>query len=261
MRTIEVNAKTREEAIRSALEKLGVERDEVSVEILDEGSKGFFGLGAREVRIRVTAEKLSDNSGADAGALLEEIIRLMGIEAKVEYAPTEDGNARLNVRSQDSAILIGRKGRNLNALQHLINKIVHAGESGETTERILVDIEGYIDRRQSALEEMALRLAQKAKQTRRGIRLKPLSPQERRIVHLTLQNDPDVRTFSLGNSRFRSVVIEPKNASDTNETRPRRAGQRPRGGGWRGRPNGRGEDLAVNAPSANEHEPGATDES
>jgi hypothetical protein len=143
----------------------------------------------------------------------------------------------MNVESPDSAILIGRKGRNLQAIQYLLNRMMRP-EDGETVERFIVDIESYLDRRRESLEEMARHLAERAKETGRDVRVKPLSPQERRIIHLTLQDDPDIRTFSLGTSSIRTVVISPKNAVRTGG-RDGGPSRRPRGG--RGRRNDRGE--------------------
>jgi len=293
MRSLEASAKTRQEAIKKALDELGVELHEVQIEILDEGSRGILGIGARNVRVRVTAEglpeparpkkpeqperqekrharpekppraekapkperpvkeqklvteerptqeekpakeptRISDGRREEAAALLGEVIAKMGIEATVASAPTEDGGARINVESPDSAILIGRKGKNLQALQYLINRMISAGETSETMERIAVDVESYLDRRRQALEEMARQLAQKAKETGRDVRVKPLSPLERRIIHVALQDDPDVRTFSLGNSTMRNVVISPKQPA-------REAPRQRRGRGGSGRRNG-----------------------
>ncbi len=174
-------------------------------------------------------EPISDAQGAEAAALLQEVIQKMGIEAEVQFARAEDGSARLNVVSQDGAILIGRKGRNLSALQYIINRMISRGDVAENTERLVVDVEGYIERRRASLEAMARGLAEKAKAHRRNMRLKPMSPQERRIIHLSLQDDPDVRTFSLGESLYRSVVISPNNA------RPERPRPQRYAGGGRGR--------------------------
>ncbi len=182
---------------------------------------------------------ITDEQGQEAAVLLQETIDKMGIAAQVRFERPEAGGARLAVESEDGAILIGRKGRTLSALQYLINRMISQTDKAETTERLAVDVEGYVDRRRESLEAMALSLAQRAKETCRNMRLKPLSPQERRIIHVTLQNDPEVRTYSLGNSLFRSVVISPGNARPEGQERPR--GRRPGGGGGqrRGRQGGR----------------------
>jgi len=307
MQSVEAAGKTRKEAIQKALDQLGVELHEVEIEILDEGSKGFFGLGSRDVRVRVTAEGLPDRPKApkppkprpqaaprgeasegsrpsapkrnvakpvvsettastkpapqpkaplapipegtskEAAALLGEVIQRMGMEAEVTVAAGEEGTIRLNVASSDSALLIGRKGRNLSALQYLINRMFLTGDHSEA-DRIIIDIEGYQDRRRQNLEEMALGLARRAKETGREMRVKPLYPQERRMIHLALQDDPDIRTFSLGDSLMRTVVIAPKAASGkgpsgdrprrprpSNGNRRRRNGPRPSGSPSSGR--------------------------
>jgi len=296
MKSVEASAKTRQEAIQKALDMLGAELHEVQIEILDEGSRGIFGLGARDIKVRLTleagpeveteprakkderpraerrpespprhertprpgrspkrehsprgerradradaraAEKareaelpaISDSRREEATALLAEVIEKMGIEASVTSAPTEDGGARIDIESEDSAILIGRKGRDLQALQYLLNRMMRSADAPETVERFSVDVERYIERRKASLKEMALQLAARAKNSGNEVRVKPLNPQERRIVHLTLQEDPEVRTFSLGNSLMRTIVISPKTSG-----RDQRRSRGPRGRGGR----------------------------
>ena len=176
---------------------------------------------------------ISDDQGKTAATILEELIGKMGITAAVEFQRTDDDNARLDVTSEDGAILIGRKGRNLGALQYLVNRMVSRNDTADNSERLVVDIEGYVGRRQSTLEDMARDFARKAKEAKRDMRLKPLSPQERRIIHVTLREDTEIRTYSLGDSLYRSVVISPKNASSDGDRPPRSRGRggRGRGGG------------------------------
>jgi spoIIIJ-associated protein len=245
MKSVETSGKTRRDAVQAALAKLKAELHEVKVEVLDEGSRGFFGLGARDVRVRVSLEGVDDEPtdarGNDAAALLEEIIRRMGIRATVSTDTLEDGSIRLNVDTPDSAILIGRKGKTLASLQYLINRMVNTGEDPDKVERIIVDTEGYLDRRRDSLEELARRLAQRAKETGKRVRLKPLDPQERRIIHLALQDNPDVETYSVGNAQIRSVVIQPKGMAqiqdvpedDEAPSRSERGGRRGGHGGER----------------------------
>jgi spoIIIJ-associated protein len=173
-------------------------------------------------------EPITAEQGEEAAAVLREMIAKMGIEAEVSFLHTEDGAAKLDVRSQDSAMLIGRKGRTLGAIQYLVNRMVAQGDTAENTERLMVDVEGYVDRRRESLEDLARHFAGRVKDSGRPARLKPLSPQERRIIHMTLRNDPEVRTASLGEALYRTVVISPINA------RPGRS-QGQGGGGGRGR--------------------------
>jgi len=134
----------------------------------------------------------------------------MGMEATVVSQQHEDGTIHLNVDSPDSAILIGRKGQNLSALQYLLNRMIH-NEEEEAPERIIIDVEGYLERRKSQLEELARETADKAKETGKSQRVKPMSPQERRVLHLALQDDPSVKTYSVGSAQMRSVVVAPAN--------------------------------------------------
>ncbi len=156
--------------------------------------------------------------GNAAAALLQEVIAKMGMESTVTSELRTEGDILLNVASEDSAILIGRKGRNLSAMQLLLNRMIGNTEEGENFDRIVVDVEGYLARHRTSLEEMAIGLAQKAKDTGRSMRVKPLNPQERRIIHLTLEKDDDIQTFSLGSSLHRRVIIVPNNAEDDGES-------------------------------------------
>jgi len=184
---------------------------------------------------------ITDEQGREAAALLQEMIAKMGIESKALFDRPEGGGARVSVESVDGAILIGRKGRNLSAMQYLINRMISRADQAENTERLVVDVEGYVDRRRETLEDIARSLARRAKETGRNMRLKPLSPQERRIIHVTLQNDSEVRTYSLGSSLFRSVIISPKEGQPERQRPPRSSNRPPRprngrGGGGRRRP-------------------------
>ena len=155
-------------------------------------------------------EVITEEQGREAAALLNEIISRMDLSAQVSFAYDKENSARLVIESEeDGGILIGKRGVTLEALQYLINRMIPQNGANDTAERVVVDVGGYVDRRHAMLRDMAISMAKRAKESRRNVRLKPLSPQERRIIHLTLEKDPHVRTFSTGDSLFRSVVINP----------------------------------------------------
>jgi spoIIIJ-associated protein len=232
MDIIETEGDTIDQAIEKALEVLGVERERITVDILSEGKKGILGFGAQKARIRAALRKASfDVSAAEvpvapaeiqmteaeasavaekARAALAEVLRLMGVQATVETkaAPTRD-EIVLEIRAQDSGLLIGRKGQTLEALQYLIMRI--AGErAGSEAPHIVVDVENYRDRRRKSLEDMALRLGEKAKRQRKTVTVDALSAADRRIIHAALQDDPWVTTRSLGQGSYRRLLIIPE---------------------------------------------------
>jgi spoIIIJ-associated protein len=202
MDSVEKEAKTVDEAIELALDELGVSRDEVEIEILAEPNKGFLGMGGRPARIRVTAEP----SLLRPESLLQGMLKLMDVEAEIEEEDIDDG-IMLKVESPDSAILIGKKGKNLNAIQYLMNLMYNHGRLNRC--RVVVDIESYLERRRNSLEELAKRTAEKVKRNRREVKLEALNPQDRRSIHLALQDDPAVRTYSIGTGAYRRVIVAP----------------------------------------------------
>jgi spoIIIJ-associated protein len=209
MSSIEIEAKTMEEALTKASEQLGTSRDELEVEVISENSNKLFGIiGGTKVKIRASVREQPPEGCAQlAKEVLENILYRFGVSTAVEM--TEDSECiNLEIKSDGSGILIGRKGQTLDALQYLVNKI--ARRSPDATKQIIIDTEGYRRRRKDTLIELAKRLGERAKEKDIPVSTNPLNPFERRIIHLALQDDADVTTQSTGEGIYRSVVISPK---------------------------------------------------
>jgi spoIIIJ-associated protein len=208
MPSIEATGKTIEEALEDALEKLQVPPERVEVEVLQEPGRGVLGLGGSEARIRVTVLRAH---ALVAERLLTEVLERMGIEATVEHRldGRDEGPAILDVRGAELGALIGWRGDTLRALQLLLNNMVRR-EMPEA-EPVVLDIERYRARREDSVRELALRVADRAKQNQERIGLEAMQPFERRAVHTALADDPDVSTESEGEDPDRRVVISPLN--------------------------------------------------
>jgi spoIIIJ-associated protein len=225
MKSVETEGKTTEEAIDKACEELGVSRKDLEVEVLSNGSSGFLGLGVKNARIRATVKEmsaprisevrplraLSDLQVAEtARKTLQDILRLLEVEATVDLKE-ESERILLDIKGDGSGLLIGRKGQTLDALEYLINKIVH--KDAEDKKRIVVDTENYRFRREDSLVKLAQRLAEKAKRLGRPVTISPMSAHDRRIIHLALQDDKTLRTWSTGSGLYRKVIISPEKKS------------------------------------------------
>jgi len=205
MRSLEMSAPTVEDAVAAALAQLGVSRRDVDVEVLDEPARGVFGLfGQRDARVRVTVRQ----SRADfAREFVEEVARYLDTPVSVQVNQRAD-NIELNVSGYNVGLLIGRRGSTLNALQYLLNAA--AARIPEERKPIVIDVEGYRRRRAEALERLARRAVQRARRTGTRVALEPMSPAERRIVHVAVQRMDGVVSESQGEDPFRRVVIVPQ---------------------------------------------------
>lgn len=243
MISIEVEGKTSEEAIQKALEVLDAPREKVKVEILDEGSKGLFGMiGSKQAKIRATLLELAESqpesseapefsprstltatkpprpitsapesrplNDTQAKEILEKLLRLMGFTVKIEQKITNEKITLSVEAGNDSNILIGRRGKNLNGLQYIVNRI--CARKNENVRPVIIDIEGYKQRRREALEALARRLASKAKSSRREVETEPLPASDRRLIHMALKDDSEVNTQSRGEGPYKNVVIKPR---------------------------------------------------
>jgi spoIIIJ-associated protein len=218
VKSIESEGETIDEAIARAVAALGLPRERVQVEVLNDARRGLLGFGGQKARVRVSpraATPVTDPTGGvgvaagdDAAHVLRDLLALMDVPGKVEAAPADEaGQIVLRVTSEAGGLLIGRRGQTLDALEHLVNRIV--ARQDEQSGRILLDAEGYRERRSRELREMAVRLAARVRQTAHAQSLNPLSARERRIVHLALAGDTTVTTRSVGEGQLRRVVIYP----------------------------------------------------
>lgn len=205
MSSVESRGRTVEDAVRAALEKLGLARDEVRVEVLEEPSRGFLGLiGSREAVVRVTPAFKKDRY---VSKLLSEIFDAVGVSIRMERR-SGNGYVTFDIYGKGAEMLIGRRGEALDALQFLVN--VAASQKSDEQVKIVVDIEGYRQRRRKRLEEIALKAAERARRTGEKVVLNPMCAADRRIVHVTLQGRGDVTTYSEGEEPYRRVVVARK---------------------------------------------------
>ena len=212
METYEFEGKTTEEAIENASKELNLPVEELNIDIIEPGSAGIFGLvGGKKAKIRVTIKgttKTIEENGLDlAKEALEKIFSLIPVEATVS-AQQIDHTIALNIEGDKSSLLIGRKGKTLDALQFIVNKIVN--KALEKKVKVVVDSENYRQRRKESLIQLALRMGNKAKRIRKPVTTNPLNPRDRRIVHLALKEDGKLETKSRGEGPLKKVMIIPK---------------------------------------------------
>jgi len=214
MQEFEFEGKTTEEAIEKACKELNRPKEELDIEILEPGSAGIFGIvGTKKAKIKVTLpqeeqeEPTEENDVDFAKKTLQDILSLISTEAEVT-AGTEDGKITLNIYGDKSGLLIGRKGKTLDALQFIVNKIVNKSLSRKV--QVVVDAENYRQRRRESLIQIALKLGDKAKRIGKPVTTNPLIPRERRIIHLALKDDPQLDTRSRGEGLLKKVLIIPK---------------------------------------------------
>lgn len=207
IKKIEIKSKTKEEAIQSALLKLGVEEKDIEVQVIQNPSKGFLGfLGAKDGVYEVTVIKKEEIEIAKE--FIENMLLKSNINAKVN-ATQENNLIKINIEGKEATCLIGRRGETLDSVQFLtglaLNKI-----NKDSRMRVLVDIENYRNKREESLVRYARKVAREVAKTRRTKKLDYMNPYERRIVHSALQNDKYVITYSEGTDPYRRLVIEYK---------------------------------------------------
>jgi spoIIIJ-associated protein len=206
--SVEKTAKNVEEAVQEALEELGLSKEDAHIEILEEPKSGLFGLGAKQARVRVS-HRLSEEDELEA--FVGEMLQRYAPDLHFRTERTEN-SLRINLEGTDPGWLIGKHGENINALQFLLTlALAHKG----IHQRVVLDTGNYRSKREEALKETARKLAERVRRMRRSYTMPPLPPMERRVVHLALQDQPDVSTHSEGEEPYRKVVITCQRSGST----------------------------------------------
>ena len=240
---MEFDGKDIENAAEKAIQKLDISKKDLKYDVLSYGSTGIFGLvGSKKARIRVTLpetapkknanpespdfhdEKIqhqviqSDDNYNEAISLGKTVLKRIIDEITTDATITvqqQDDRVLFNITGENAAILIGKRGQTLEAIQYLIEKAINRQTQARI--RVQVDIEGYLENRKTSLMQLAARMAQKAVKTGRPASVGQMNAHDRRIVHLALQNDGEVRTQSVGNGFYRKLVIFPQKKQSLNQ--------------------------------------------
>ncbi len=203
MEFIEVSAKTVNDAITEACQKLTVTSDKLEFEVIEEGSAGFLGIGSKPAVIKARVKSSIEDTAKD---FLNEVFRAMNLAVVVDVKYDEaDNSMEVDLSGDEMGVLIGKRGQTLDSLQYLVSLVVN--KNVENYIRVKVDTENYRQRRKETLENLAKNISYKVKRTKRPVSLEPMNPYERRIIHSALQNDKYVTTHSEGDEPYRHVVV------------------------------------------------------
>lgn len=231
--SLESIAPTVEEAIEKGLEQLNLTRDDVDVQILDEGKKTIFRFASRQARVKLlvktkkehTSEQskpdiplpvntqLADDINTNVVDTLKDMLNLMDLDVDLQVSMDEQDDdrrpvTRINIEGEDLKFLIGKKSEVLNALQYLLSLIVSHRENQWVP--IQLDVQNYRGRREKAIQKMARRIAEQVAETGKRQSLEPMDASERRLVHMALRKNDDVYTESIGEEPYRKIFICPK---------------------------------------------------
>lgn len=204
----EFTGKTLSDAVTNALIALETSRDNLEYEVIEKGSNGFLGIGARDAKIRAKLKVLPKKSIEEvASDFLKSVFQAMNLEVKVIINVHED-MMDVELSGDEMGILIGKRGQTLDSLQYLLSLVVN--KESESYVKVKVDTENYRQRRRETLEGLAKNIAFKVKRTKRSVSLEPMNLFERRVIHSALQNDRYVTTKSEGEEPYRHVVVSLK---------------------------------------------------
>ena len=238
IKTLEKSGRTEDEAISAALAELGMDRDDVSVEIVERAKSGFLGIGASPAVIRVSyevedepeelmteaaeefvteAEVVDENADyAAVRSFLSGLLEHMDVKAQLEIGPRDNGGINVNISGNGMGAIIGRRGETLDAIQHLTNYVVNRGSDKHM--HISVDAESYRSKREDSLTKLAEKMAEKAIKYKRSMALEPMNSYERHVIHTALQNYEGVTTSSTGVEPNRRVVVSYVKGEDSSRS-------------------------------------------
>ncbi|MBN2170841.1 MAG: Jag N-terminal domain-containing protein [Candidatus Krumholzibacteriota bacterium] len=205
MKSIEASGRTKEEAVEQALGELGLQRSQAKVEVLEEGTRGFLGMGGRPFRVRVMA---LGEGGGDPAVVLRDLLEILGVDFQLESRQEEDGLRLRIISPRDDGMLIGRRGQTLDAIRHLTQRVVAAREGRNVV--VNIDVGDYRERREERLRDRAREAVEQARETGRSVTMEPMSAQDRRVVHLVLADEEGLRTYTIGGGPRRRVVVAPE---------------------------------------------------
>lgn len=207
MEFLEFEGKSTEEAIENACAHFQVSAEQLEIEIVSVGSHGIFGLGGRKAKVKAALQEESEEGLLlSAKELLEGLLEKMQEKATVS-AHQEDDRISLRIETDDAGLLIGKQGQTLDALQYLATKML--AKKSRRKVRIAIDVEAYRARHNEALAHLAQKYGEKVKKSGKPITLNPMNPYDRRIVHMALQGDKNLKTMSRGEGLYKKVVISP----------------------------------------------------
>ena len=203
MQSIEVEGKNVEEALKKALDEFNTSIDNVEYEVLEAGSKGLFSIiGAKRAKIKVSKK---NNYIDRAKEFMSNILSGMDLEAEI-FITEQDDIIRVNLSGKKMGLVIGYRGETLDSIQYLLSLIVNK-DHNIPHKKVILDTENYRSKREATLKEVAAKYANKVIRNRKKLKLEPMNPYERRIIHSALQDDKYVVTYSEGEEPFRRVVI------------------------------------------------------
>lgn len=221
-----ISAKTVEEAVVDGAAQLGVSKEDISYEILEEPKKGFLGMGAIPAKVKVTYILKPLEA---ARAFVETLLRDLGIEGEISVHDDGDGEALITITGEGVSALIGHHGDTMEAFQYLVNLAANKkDDEGRQYTRINIDVENYREKREETLRKLAAKVAAKVKKSGKNIALEPMNAYERRIIHAEIQKIDGVSTNSVGIEGNRRVIVFPEGAAKPTEiTKPEKK-NRPR---------------------------------